>query len=140
MGGPPTTLLAKIANFRVSAKGFTDATNKIINPTVAPADICPNIAATPPNVSPFADQPTAAAATVDNPQYICKLNFNSTIAFTPMNWKMIAGVKVELQSKYNAAGQASETSTNPNDIAQVAAEKQKLSAKAEFFPRNVLSK
>ncbi len=146
-GGVPTTLLSKIAHFRVSAKTYTDATNKTVNKTPAAApsnflstDICPNVAATAPNVPPFADQPTTAAATADAPQYICKLNFNSTVAPTPINWKMIAGVKVELQSKYNAAGQASETSTNPGDIAQVAAAKQKLSAKAEFFPRNVLSR
>ena len=146
-GGVPTTLLSKIANFRVSAKTYTDATNKTVNKTPAAApsnflltDICPNIAATLPNIPPFDDQPTTAAATPDAPQYICKLNFNSTVALTPIDWKMIAGVKVELQSKYNAAGQVSETSTNPGDIAQVAAARQKLSAKAEFFPRNVLSK
>jgi hypothetical protein len=48
-----------------------------------------------------------------------------------MNWKTLAGIKVELQAKYDSAGGSATAS---------ATDAAKLSAKAEFFPRNVLSK
>jgi prepilin-type N-terminal cleavage/methylation domain-containing protein len=117
-GRTPSTLIKKIARFNVSAKGFTNATDQIIDPTpgVPVADIC---------------TPAPTTPTVDTPQYICKLNYNALVTDPAMNWKMIAGVKVEIQSKYDATGRSTTASTE--DI-------KKLSAKAEFFPRNVLSK
>jgi type II secretory pathway pseudopilin PulG len=47
------------------------------------------------------------------------------------DWKALAGVKVDLQAKYDPTGR----NATPTD-ADIA----KLSARAEFFPRNVLSK
>jgi type II secretory pathway pseudopilin PulG len=47
------------------------------------------------------------------------------------DWKALAGVKVDLQAKYDGTGR----NATPTD-ADIA----KLSARAEFFPRNVLSK
>jgi prepilin-type N-terminal cleavage/methylation domain-containing protein len=119
-GQAPNTLIKKIDNFRVSAKGYTNTTDRSVNPTppVAAADIC-------------ADAPSSATATVNNPQYICKFNYNSAVTDPAMNWKMIAGVKVEIQSKYDGTGQ------NPTPTASDTA---KLTSSAEFFPRNVLSK
>jgi prepilin-type N-terminal cleavage/methylation domain-containing protein len=119
-GASPEVLVKKVENFNVSARGYTNATDRIINPTppVSAADIC-------------ASSPSSGTATVDNPQYICKFNYNTAYADPAMNWKMIAGVKVELQSKYDATGR----STTPTAV-----DLEKLSARAEFFPRNVLSK
>jgi prepilin-type N-terminal cleavage/methylation domain-containing protein len=119
-GASPEVLVKKVENFNISARGYTNATDRIINPTppVSAADIC-------------ASSPSSGTATVDNPQYICKFNYNTAYADPAMNWKMIAGVKVELQSKYDATGR----STTPTAV-----DLEKLSARAEFFPRNVLSK
>jgi prepilin-type N-terminal cleavage/methylation domain-containing protein len=119
-GASPKVLVKKVEIFNVSARGYTNATDRIINPTppVSAADIC-------------ASSLLIATPDVNNPQYICKLNYNATYADPPMNWKMIAGVKVELQSKYDATGRS--TTPTPVDL-------EKLSARAEFFPRNVLSK
>jgi prepilin-type N-terminal cleavage/methylation domain-containing protein len=127
-GGEPTTLVKRIDNFRVSAKGYTDSsTNRIINPNppVPIADICSDAPTTP---------------TVDNPKYICKLNYNDLVTDPAMNWKMTAGVRVELRSKYDSTGQASATSVAAGDIAQVSRDKDKSTAAAEYFPRNVLSR
>ena len=130
-GQAPQTLIKKIDNFRVSARTYTNATDQIIVAT-PPANICTD-------VSPFAAQPTSSS--IDSPKYICKFNYFTGVATTDQdNWKTLAGIKVELQAKYDSTGGASETSTNPGDIAQVTEAKKKLSAKAEFFPRNVLSK
>ncbi len=86
------TLIKGIWQFNVSAKVYTNTTDKIIDPN-----------------------------------YIS--NFNpSTSGY---NWKTLAGIKVDLRAKYDGTGRnATPTS---KDI-------EKLSARAEFFPRNVLSK
>ena len=76
--------------------------------------------------------PSFAAQTTDpnSPQYICKFNYNASTD-PAINWKTLAGIKVELKAEYDSTGgSATESST---DAAR-------LSAKAEFFPRNVLSK
>jgi prepilin-type N-terminal cleavage/methylation domain-containing protein len=123
-GKAPATLIKKIANFRVSARGYTNATDGAVNPTPA-NDVCTNAA-------PFSDQPATVDATIDAPQYICKFNYNGLTSDPAMNWKMIAGVKIELQAKYDGTGGATAPITN-NDA-------DKLKAAAEYFPRNVLSK
>ena len=128
-GNAPQTLIKKIENFRVSARTYTNAKDQIVKP-IPTANVCNNQV-------PFADQPTSPD--LNNPKYICKFNYNAVMD-TAMEWKTLAGIKVELQAKYDSNGGASETSTNPGDMAQVAKAKEKLSAKAEFFPRNVLSK
>jgi prepilin-type N-terminal cleavage/methylation domain-containing protein len=122
-GKAPATLIKKIANFRVSARGYTNATDGAVNPTPA-NDVCTNTA-------PFSDQPVTGDATVDAPQYICKFNYNALVGDPAMNWKMIAGVKIELHAKYDGTGGATAPTTNDAD---------KLKAAAEYFPRNVLSK
>jgi hypothetical protein len=131
-GKAPSTLIKKIENFRVSARGYTNATDAIINPTPT-TDVCADTA-------PFSSQPASASATVDAPQYICKFNYNALTSDPAMNWKMIAGIKIELHAKYDGTGRADETSTKPADIIQIANDKDKLKAAAEYFPRNVLSK
>jgi prepilin-type N-terminal cleavage/methylation domain-containing protein len=91
-GGNPGTLIKGIWQFNVSAKVYTNTTDKIIDPN-----------------------------------YI--INFNpSTSGY---NWKTLAGIKVDLQAKYDGTGR--NATPTPADI-------EKLSARAEFFPRNVLSK
>jgi prepilin-type N-terminal cleavage/methylation domain-containing protein len=125
-GGAPNTLINKIQNFSVSAKGYTNATDRIVDPTpgvppisdlpVQPADICAGAPTTP---------------TVDDPQYICKFNNNALVGDLPVNWRMIAGVRVQLQARYDPTG----GSPTPS-----AAQTARLSAVAEYFPRNVLSK
>ena len=130
-GAPAQTLIKKIANFRISARTYTDATNRVVQPTQA-TDLC-----TVPTGTSFAAQPATADATVINPQYICKFNYFPPDPVTGLatadkaNWKTIAGVKVELQARYDGTGQTATAS---------AADLARLAAAAEFFPRNVLSK
>jgi type II secretory pathway pseudopilin PulG len=128
-GAPPETLIKKIANFRVSARSYTNAVDRIVEPNPTPtADIC-----TVPTGTYFAAQPTTPTST--NPNYICKFNyFTGVTAADRASWKTLAGVKVELQAKYDGTGEsATANNANPKDL-------EKLIAAAEFFPRNVLSK
>jgi prepilin-type N-terminal cleavage/methylation domain-containing protein len=118
-GGASTTLIKKIANFKISAKGYIDiSNNRIINPTppVPAADIC---------------LPAPSSPTVNDPQYICKLNYNTLVTAPAMNWKMIAGMRVELQAKYDGTGQNAVATATDTD---------KLKVAAEFIPRNILSR
>jgi prepilin-type N-terminal cleavage/methylation domain-containing protein len=121
-GATPQTLTKKIENFRVSAKTYTNSTDRIVEPTPA-SDICSDAA-------PFAAQPTTGSA--DSPKYICKLNYFTGVAATDKaDWKTLAGIKVEIQAKYDGTGQ---------NATATAADTNKLYAASEFFPRNVLSK
>jgi prepilin-type N-terminal cleavage/methylation domain-containing protein len=126
-GAPPQTLIKKIANFRVSARTYTNSTDRVVKPIPA-SDVC-----TVPTGTTFQAQPlTSLPPTADNPQYICKFNyFTGVTAADKANWKTLAGVKVELQAKYDGNGQSATAS---------ATDLEKLAAAAEFFPRNVLSK
>lgn len=119
-GKAPATLVKKIDNFRISARTYTNSKDRIIQPTPT-ANICTDAA-------PFADQP--ATASVDIPSYICKFNYFGGATGTA-DWKTLAGIKVEIQTKYDGTGQ---------NATATAADTSKLSAAAEFFPRNVLSK
>jgi hypothetical protein len=134
-GAQPQTLIKKIANFRVSARVYTNALERTINPDPTPtSDICTN-----PTGTTFIAQPAAPDA--NNPKYICKFNyFTGVTSADKANWKTLAGVKVELQAKYDGTGTAAEGSSNAGDIAVVTEGKEKLSVAAEYFPRNVLSK
>jgi prepilin-type N-terminal cleavage/methylation domain-containing protein len=136
-GAPPEILIKKIANFRVSARTYTNSTDRIVQATPA-ADVCTD-------ALPFAAQPTTGSA--DSPKYICKFNYFTTVtAADKANWKILAGIKVELQTKYDGTGKDAEHRDADNrndptlDSAQVKEDKKKLVAVAEFFPRNVLSK
>ena len=123
-GGTPEILIKRMASFKVSARVYGDKKTKeldLISPLAIP--VAPNLL------------PSSRRCDPTIPYYIC--DFNTTNAD---DWKTIAGVKVELQAKYDSTGRASESSTNPGDIAQIAKDKEKLQATAEFFPRNVLSK
>ncbi len=125
-GQAPLTLIKKIDHFRASARIY-NATDRNVNPSPAsnpiPAsDICTNTA-------PFLDQPTIGTA--ENPKYICKFNYNGSVVDDDVNWKLLAGIKVEIHAKYDATGR----SANPT-----AEDAEKLKAMAEYFPRNVLSK
>jgi prepilin-type N-terminal cleavage/methylation domain-containing protein len=121
------TLISGIARFKVSARGYTNTaatplSQKVINPNPPVGIACTaadgvNIPTTP---------------TAENPIYGCKLNFKTNAADPAINWKMIAGVKVELQTQYEPTG-GRNVIPNQQDL-------DKLTARAEFFPRNVLSK
>ena len=117
--------MKKIAKFNVAARVYGDKDTK------EPDTISPASTPVQPNLLPLARR---CDSTI--PYYICEFNSSPTVD----DWKMIQGIKVELQAKYDSTGRASESSTNPGDIAQVANDKEKLKATAEFFPRNVLSK
>jgi prepilin-type N-terminal cleavage/methylation domain-containing protein len=57
-------------------------------------------------------------------QYACRFNAGD-------DWKTLAGIKVKLQAKYDPSGRNATPTTADTD---------KLTARAEFFPRNVLSR
>ncbi|WP_309743179.1 prepilin-type N-terminal cleavage/methylation domain-containing protein [Chamaesiphon sp. OTE_20_metabat_361] len=101
-GGSFQPLIKGVTKFKVSARLYSDTTTKAIN--TAPANAC-----------------------ADNANYAC--TFNASTA--NYNWRNLAGVKVELRSRYDSTGRGATPSTD--DI-------NKLTAAAEFFPRNVLSK
>jgi prepilin-type N-terminal cleavage/methylation domain-containing protein len=131
-GAPPEILIKKIANFRVSAKTYTNSTDRIVQPNPAAADVCAD-------ALPFAAQPTTGSES--SPKYICKFNYFDTVGLADRaNWKTLAGIKVEIQTKYDRTGQDAEATNPLLDSAQVKESKTKLYAVSEFFPRNVLSK
>jgi prepilin-type N-terminal cleavage/methylation domain-containing protein len=113
-----TPLIAGMVKFKVSAKLYSDTTAIPKTLNNAPANPCSSVTSSP------------------DYKYTCTFN----AATTGYNWKNIAGVKIELQSKYDSTGKATEGSSNVGDIAAIAKDKEKLSASAEYFPRNVLSK
>ncbi len=122
-GQAPSTLIKRIANFRASARVYTNSTDKSVKATPA-ADVCTN-------TDPFLSQPATGDATAESPQYICKFNYNLAATDPAMDWKTLAGIKIELHAKYDATGRAATATTADAD---------KLKAAAEYFPRNVLSK
>jgi prepilin-type N-terminal cleavage/methylation domain-containing protein len=99
------TLIKGIDKFNVSAKLYDNTTNRTTSTT--PVNAC--------------------ASNTTSSYYSCTYSA-STPAYS---WKNIAGVKVELQAKYDATGRAATASAQDTE---------KLQAQAEFFPRNVLSK
>ncbi|WP_310489789.1 hypothetical protein, partial [Chamaesiphon sp. VAR_69_metabat_338] len=135
-GATAVPLIKGITNFNVSAKRYTNALEQIVNSTPAGATVNPNTGTLTAANPICSDSPAAAAAiaaattSTPNPQYICKFNYN-TATDTAMDWKLMAGVKVSLQAKYDGSGQAAAATTE---------ETAKLKAVAEYFPRNVLSK
>jgi prepilin-type N-terminal cleavage/methylation domain-containing protein len=122
-GGAANTLISGIARFKVSAKGYTNATDKIISTNVPTALDC---AATDGVRIP-------TTPTTQDPKYACKFNNRTAVGDPAYDWKMLAGIKVELQARYDSTGRATEANALTKDI-------DKLQAAAEFFPRNVLSK
>jgi prepilin-type N-terminal cleavage/methylation domain-containing protein len=152
-GAAPKTLVKKIEKFIVSAKTYSNSTDRIINPKPAGSTVNPvttsTTALTTTNpicyspVTPVAavTNPQAADATETNPQYICKFNYFTGVAVADKaDWKTLAGIKVEIQTKYDGTGQEAEATDPLLDSAQVKESKKKLYAASEFFPRNVLSK
>jgi prepilin-type N-terminal cleavage/methylation domain-containing protein len=131
-GKTPQTLIKKIDNFRISARIYTNSTDRIVQATPA-ANVCTD-------ATPFAAQPTTPDA--NNPKYICKFNyFTGVTVADKADWKTLAGIKVEVQTKYDGTGQGAENPSNPSlDSEQVQESKKKLYAASEYFPRNVLSK
>ena len=114
------TLIKGIKKFNVSARVYgnrdtkTSDTINAASPAVAP------------NLLPLSRRCDAAIE-----YYICEFNTTSTGID---DWKTIQGIKIELQARYDATGKSGNSTT------ATTAEIQKLEAKAEFFPRNVLSK
>jgi prepilin-type N-terminal cleavage/methylation domain-containing protein len=108
--GTASTLIKKIAKFNVSARIYSDNVAKTVNAT--PANSCP----------------------APNTTYTCTFNSNTSNATATdptYNWKNLAGVKIQLQAQYDGTGQNATPTTADTD---------KLTATAEFFPRNVMSK
>jgi prepilin-type N-terminal cleavage/methylation domain-containing protein len=136
-GGSPSPLLKGLARFNISARLYNDALSKVINP--APDTVSTLSPVAPVAAADICTTTPAPSVTVSDPKYVCRFNYNA-VASPPMDWKMIAGIKVQLQAVYDSKGRASETSTVPADVVFVANEKTKLTAMAEYFPRNVLSK
>jgi prepilin-type N-terminal cleavage/methylation domain-containing protein len=125
-----TTLISGIARFKVSARGYRVAPAAGATPEITLEDrvIDENggggsFACT---AADGVSMPASTPTRVD-PTYACRLNFGANTA----NWKQIAGIRIELQARYDPTGQ------NPTPTA---AQIDKLTAGAEFFPRNVLSK
>ena len=84
------TLLKKIDNLRVSARTYTNTTDRIVQPTPA-ANICPD-------ATPFAAQP--ATASESSPKYICQFNYFAGVAAADRaDWKTLSGIKIEIQTK-----------------------------------------
>jgi hypothetical protein len=111
--GSPQTLISGIQSFNISARLYSDTTAKIVNESPA---------------TPCVDNPTIP---VIKAKYACVFD-NSTVNY---NWKNIAGVKVELKAKYDSTGK------NAQPIGQELIDiNKKLTAAAEFFPRNVMSR
>ena len=117
-GRTAAILARKIDRFKVSAKINTNTTDKTIKPSPDAVMGCPTASDDGIEI--------VAAPTIQNPQYACKVNSGSI-----NDWKTIAGVKIELQARYDATGKGA--------IA-TAKDRAKISVTAEFFPRNVLSK
>jgi hypothetical protein len=115
-GNAPETLIKRMQQFKVSARVYGDKATKQSD-RVDPTDVTPDTK----NVLPIARRCDAAV-----PYYIC--SFNTAGAD---DWKTLQGIKVELDAQYDATGQS--TTASAKDL-------EKLAAKAEFFPRNVLSK
>ncbi len=145
-GNSYSTLVSGITQFKVSARSYkTDATTtpqisldqRIIDPNGAFTNISGTTAA--PVTTALANAPCvtadvvpinnggAPAGTSADPTYACRINSGNNVA----NWKQIAGVRVELQAKYDPAGQSATPTQASLD---------KSVARAEYFPRNVLSK
>jgi prepilin-type N-terminal cleavage/methylation domain-containing protein len=114
-GGVSSKLMKKIQKFNVAAKVYGDKETRESDA------IDPATPAVKPNLLPKARRCDLAI-----PNYICEFNTTSID-----DWKTLQGIKVDLQAKYDGTGQSATAST---------AELEKLSAVAEFFPRNVLSK
>jgi prepilin-type N-terminal cleavage/methylation domain-containing protein len=110
-GGTVGTLIKGIQTFNVSAKVYTNTTDKTVD-TVLPVTRGTSTPCATPTPSP----------------YLCQFKSST---YPSDNWKTLAGIKVDLQAKYDGTGR--NATPTPVDIA-------KLSAQAEFFPRNVLSK
>jgi prepilin-type N-terminal cleavage/methylation domain-containing protein len=110
--GTVGTLIKGIQNFNVSAKVYTNTTDKILDPIGGTGAVLP------------ADRRCDPAI----PNYICKFK---SATYPDDKWKTLAGIKVDLQAKYDGTGR---------NATPTAADIEKLSARAEFFPRNVLSK
>jgi prepilin-type N-terminal cleavage/methylation domain-containing protein len=142
-GGPAEILSTNIAQFNISARLYTDATDRVVNPTPTVPVTTAASGSTPatttiaasafvcPTGTSYPNQPISSDADLTNPQYVCQFNYNTLTTDVPMKWKTIAGVRVSLQAKYDGTGQ----NATAND-----ADKKKIYAAAEFFPRNVLSK
>jgi prepilin-type N-terminal cleavage/methylation domain-containing protein len=111
----PVTLISGIEKFNVSARVYSDVITKAIE--ADPSNACTTVE----------DPDTPSSPTADNPKYACSFNPSDAT----YNWKTLAGVKVKLQARYDPTGRNATPTT---------ADTEKLSARAEFFPRNVLSK
>ena len=117
-GGTSDVLMKKIKKFNVSARVYGDKATRepdVIDPAATP------VKAT--NVLP-----KTRRCDVSIPNYICEFNTATTGVD---DWKTLQGIKVDLQANYDSTGQSATPSPIDTD---------KLSASAEFFPRNVLSK
>jgi prepilin-type N-terminal cleavage/methylation domain-containing protein len=120
-GANASPLLKGLASFNISARLYNDTTSKTINTSPAP----------PPATSPATTISTANFVCPTDAKYVCQFNYKTLPTDVPMDWKTIAGIRVRLQAVYDGKGQNATATTADTD---------KLTATAEYFPRNVLSK
>jgi prepilin-type N-terminal cleavage/methylation domain-containing protein len=120
--GSTATLIKGIEKFNISARVYTNTTDKIIDPIDGTTTTIPASRRCDPAI----------------PNYIC--SFKSS-TYPTDSWKTLAGIKVDLQAKYDGTGRLrADEIDKPEHAAIKKFEYDKLSARAEFFPRNVLSK
>jgi prepilin-type N-terminal cleavage/methylation domain-containing protein len=119
--GTVGTLIKGIQNFNVSAKVYTNTIDKILDPIGGTGAVLP------------ADRRCDPAI----PNYICKFK---SATYPDDKWKTLAGIKVDLQAKYDSTGRGTFTDAQLKDPNATDPNILKLRARAEFFPRNVLSK
>ena len=113
--GTPQTLLSGIQTFKVSARVYKDKSTKTSDPIDGTG-------------LPVARSTTPVCSLpLPSPSYICTFK---TSAYPNDDWKILQGIKVDLQAKYDPTGQ---------NATPTQASLDKLTASAEFFPRNVLS-
>jgi Tfp pilus assembly protein PilW len=120
-GGIAGTLIKGIRKFDVSAKVYTDTINKTVDPIGGTGSVLP----------------AARRCESLTPNYICEFKSST---YPSDNWKTLAGVKVDLQAQYDPTGRGKFTDAQLDDPNTTDPNVLKLRARAEFFPRNVLSK
>jgi Tfp pilus assembly protein PilW len=130
-GGTPQILIKGLKKFNISARVYGDTSNKTSDPLDS------TVAAPSPPVAPSI-LPKARRCDATIPYYLCAFK---TATYATDSWKTLQGIKIEIQGQYDPTGRSVEHPTDPNlDPADVKKAKEKLTAVAEFFPRNILSK
>jgi hypothetical protein len=115
--GTPQTLIKGIQKFNISARVYGDTSNKTSDTIdAATTPVAPNLL------------PKARRCDATIPYYICQFK---SATYPTDSWKTLQGIKIEIQGQYDPTGRSATPTQKDID---------KLTAVAEFFPRNILSK